>query len=177
MYQKFETNVTLKCIVSGYPQPDITWYKDDQIIEGIKTQTYFIEELTLDSRGVYKCAASNELGNVSSMNIYVKIRGIVITNTLYLHFPGLVQYKVELNFTKQFLQQEIVTPDVRRQVDETFASTDERLNKILTIVKKIFTKFREYILSQLNTHIKSQLSNNNTRFFDMQLVPTNITLV
>ena len=136
--------MTLKCIVSGYPQPDITWFKDGHEVEGVKSQTYFIEELTLESRGLYKCFASNELGNVTSGNIYVKIRGQLVSSWLVCYSSlGLVQYRVEFIFTREFILNEIVTVEIKREIDEgLFAVTDERLNKILNIVKKLLYHFK-----------------------------------
>ena len=76
-YQEYESSVLLSCPVTGYPQPQIMWYKDEVLLEGIRTEEYEIKRLNLDTRGIYHCNATNELGSVKSDNIYVKIRGKV----------------------------------------------------------------------------------------------------
>ena len=72
--------VILSCIVSGYPQPTITWYKNDVLIEGAEAPYYQIRELTLETRGQYYCVAINSLGNKTSNKAYVKIKGDVYYN-------------------------------------------------------------------------------------------------
>ena len=67
--------VILSCIVSGYPQPTISWYKNDVLIEGAEAPYYQIRELTLESRGQFYCVATNSLGTNTSNKAYVKIKG------------------------------------------------------------------------------------------------------
>ena len=63
---------TLNCRVTGKPDPEITWYKDDSIIEAddrheIKLDfdnlcVLMILKTNLDDEGTYKCEAKNECG-------------------------------------------------------------------------------------------------------------------
>jgi hypothetical protein len=149
IYQSLSSNVTLRCIVSGYPQPDVTWYKDGVILEGVKSQLYHIEHLTLESRGLYQCKATNELGSDESDRFYVKIR-------------GLIQYRADLTFNRQFIIQEILSDTSRnkRQNEYNFTATEENLNKIIDLI---------------NRETRNRLSSPGFTYFDMELLPTNIT--
>jgi hypothetical protein len=148
IYQSLSSNVTLRCIVSGYPQPDVTWYKDGVILEGVKSQLYHIEHLTLESRGLYQCKATNELGSDESDRFYVKIR-------------GLIQYRADLTFNRQFIIQEILFDKSRnkRQNEYNFTATEESLNRIIDLV---------------NRETRNRLSSPGFTYFDMELLPINI---
>ena len=74
-YQEFGSTVLLSCPVTGYPQPNIIWFKDDVLLVGAITEDYEIKKLDLNTRGIYQCNASNELGSIASGDIPVKIRG------------------------------------------------------------------------------------------------------
>ena len=66
-------NVTLPCKVAGFPQPVITWYKDDQVIQGEGRQFLEIKEILFEDRGNYTCTAENLLGTARlSFNVTVK---------------------------------------------------------------------------------------------------------
>jgi len=64
-------NLTLTAKVTGKPEPEVKWYKDDKEIKGTfkivmkKTQevcTLTISGVTLQMSGVYKCVATNTAG-------------------------------------------------------------------------------------------------------------------
>lgn len=67
---------TFNCRVSGKPEPEITWYKDDSLIEAgerhvIKMDfdnlcVLMIPKSDLDDEGTYKCEAKNECGQDST---------------------------------------------------------------------------------------------------------------
>ena len=66
-------NVTLPCKVAGYPQPVITWYKDDHVIQGERRQFLKINEIQFEDRGNYTCTAENLLGTARlTFNVTVK---------------------------------------------------------------------------------------------------------
>ena len=66
-------NVTLPCKVAGFPQPVITWYKDDHVIQGEGRQVLEIKEILFEDRGNYTCTAENLLGTARlSFNVTVK---------------------------------------------------------------------------------------------------------
>lgn len=77
--------VRLTCQVVGYPQPEISWYKDDQLIESSRqsiisqdNQFYTLElaSTSLNDSGIYTCTAKNELGSVSCHCSLVVDKGI-----------------------------------------------------------------------------------------------------
>ena len=71
----FNSRISLSVVVGGYPQPSLQWYRNEEIIDGAITSVHVIPELTLDTRGLYYCSASNSLGKNESAKVYVKIRG------------------------------------------------------------------------------------------------------
>ena len=73
----------LSCPVTGYPQPNIIWFKDDVLLDGAITEDYEIKKLDLNTRGIYRCKATNELGSIVSDDMTVKIRGENLTLKLF----------------------------------------------------------------------------------------------
>ncbi len=51
--------VNLTCIASGTPEPNITWYKDDERIPDQRLPFLYLPEFQLDDRGFYHCVAEN----------------------------------------------------------------------------------------------------------------------
>ena len=65
-------SATLSCIVSGFPVPEVSWYKNDQVFAS-RSVTYenrnakfTIESTTEASAGTYRCHAVNEMGEAST---------------------------------------------------------------------------------------------------------------
>lgn len=64
--------VTLSCFVSGFPIPEITWYKDEKafatrlISYENRNAKFTIESTVENSAGVYRCHAVNEMGEAST---------------------------------------------------------------------------------------------------------------
>ena len=77
-YVPLHSQVNLSCVATGNPQPTIQWYHDNKPIDGAVTPLYIIEELNLDTRGRYKCIATNDEGVAKSDSVFVKIKGINI---------------------------------------------------------------------------------------------------
>ncbi|XP_067357392.1 alpha-protein kinase 3 isoform X1 [Channa argus] len=74
-------NVKFTCVVSGYPAPELKWYKDDmemdrycglpkyEIHRNGKTHTLIIYNCTLDDAAIYQASASNTKGIVSCSGV------------------------------------------------------------------------------------------------------------
>ncbi|XP_063053592.1 alpha-protein kinase 3 isoform X3 [Engraulis encrasicolus] len=74
-------NVKFTCVVSGYPAPELTWYKDDveldrycglpkyEIVRNGKTHTLHIYNCTLDDAAIYQASARNSKGIVSCSSV------------------------------------------------------------------------------------------------------------
>ncbi|KAF7224452.1 alpha-protein kinase 3 isoform X2 [Nothobranchius furzeri] len=74
-------NVKFSCVVSGYPVPELKWYKDDmemdrycglpkyEICRKGKTHTLHIYNCTLDDAAIYQVSASNCKGIVSCSGV------------------------------------------------------------------------------------------------------------
>lgn len=74
-------NVKFTCVVSGYPPPELKWYKDDmemdrycglpkyEIRKNGKTHTLHIYKCTLDDAAIYQVSASNSKGIVSCSGV------------------------------------------------------------------------------------------------------------
>ena len=71
---EFLQPLKLACNSNGNPIPTITWYKSNNIILD-KEKTLVIEELDVNDRGYYKCAATNSNGRVESSEFLVNISG------------------------------------------------------------------------------------------------------
>ena len=74
-------NVTLHCNATGYPLPTLSWTKDGSDIRNAlrisfsadKKQLVIIKASQVDS-GVYRCVASNSLGNDTSIAAVVDVQ-------------------------------------------------------------------------------------------------------
>ncbi|XP_056454469.1 alpha-protein kinase 3 isoform X1 [Gadus chalcogrammus] len=74
-------NVKFTCVVTGYPAPELTWYKDDmqmdrycglpkyEINRNGKNHTLQIYNCTLDDAAIYQASASNTKGIVSCSGV------------------------------------------------------------------------------------------------------------
>uniref|UniRef100_A0ABM5FWT8 receptor protein-tyrosine kinase n=1 Tax=Pogona vitticeps TaxID=103695 RepID=A0ABM5FWT8_9SAUR len=83
-------SVSLECHVYGVPEPQISWYKNNEqiqqepgIILGPGSQSLLIERVQEDDAGHYQCVASNLKGTVES-SAYVTIQGISESSNLEL---------------------------------------------------------------------------------------------
>ncbi|XP_021078360.1 vascular endothelial growth factor receptor 1 [Mus pahari] len=74
-------STTLDCQARGVPAPQITWFKNNHkiqqepgIILGPGNSTLFIERVTEEDEGVYRCRATNQKGAVESA-AYITVQG------------------------------------------------------------------------------------------------------
>ena len=71
-----DNDLELNCEVKGHPTPTVTWYHNDKKMEGGKNVEMKLDdegkahlkivELKGDDAGVYKCVATNSVGNAST---------------------------------------------------------------------------------------------------------------
>ena len=59
---KLSENATFYCNASGSPAPQITWYKDANLIDSYVSPALKLQNLTSESHGQYRCRASNIAG-------------------------------------------------------------------------------------------------------------------
>ena len=79
IYERIGSEAILTCIATGVPQPTIMWYKDNVSLPNQVAPFLFIQDLNLDTRGLYMCVATNELDSRNATT-YVKIRGVFMFN-------------------------------------------------------------------------------------------------
>ena len=61
---KLGQDFLLYCNGSGYPEPSISWYKDQSLLSYARGWKLSLHNLTTDSQGQYRCLASNLAGQV-----------------------------------------------------------------------------------------------------------------
>ena len=70
-----ETKITIQCLTSGEPKPNVTWSKDGQkITEGSKYAvqkdgSLLIREAGKQDSGLYTCTSENIVGNDSASTV------------------------------------------------------------------------------------------------------------
>ncbi|XP_017212548.3 uncharacterized protein alpk3b isoform X2 [Danio rerio] len=109
-----ETNVKFSCVVSGYPVPEVTWYKDDiqldrycglpkyEISRDDKTHTLQIYNCSLDDAAIYQASAQNSRGIVSCSGV--------------LEVGTMSEYKIHQNY---FAKLKLRNENRRREQEET----------------------------------------------------------
>ena len=72
------STVSLTCIAGeGYPEPEISWYKDGTKLKSPSTSNSLVfEELQPSNRGFYYCEAANVAGIAKSDTVLVNIQGL-----------------------------------------------------------------------------------------------------
>lgn len=92
-----ESNYTLECIISGEPEPEVTWYKDDIALDSLpesvksslKTSKFMnVRQLTINNAnpdlhsGNYTCLARNQYGEANcSCGILVRSKSKFFSNS------------------------------------------------------------------------------------------------
>lgn len=71
-FVSLKEKVVLSSLIGGVPEPTITWYRNEEIIETEhityenRLTKYIIEETTIETEAEYKCVATNEVGKAET---------------------------------------------------------------------------------------------------------------
>lgn len=73
--------ITMPCDVDGIPKPNVTWYKNAEVVEEGPDKRYRIEEdnslvikkLLISDMGMFQCFAKNDAGE-TSMSTWLKVK-------------------------------------------------------------------------------------------------------
>uniref|UniRef100_A0A3B1JNA0 non-specific serine/threonine protein kinase n=1 Tax=Astyanax mexicanus TaxID=7994 RepID=A0A3B1JNA0_ASTMX len=107
-------NVKFSCVVSGYPVPELTWYKDDmeldrycglpkyEIFRNGKTHTLHIYNCTVEDAAIYQASARNSKGIVSCSGV--------------LEVGSMSEYKIHQRFFAKLKQKADLK---RRELEES----------------------------------------------------------
>ena len=78
MTVKEKETVTLPCEANSFPQPVITWYKDERLIEEDRKHfgknDLILKESEFKDRGFFTCKAENLLG-IAEVSTNVTVKG------------------------------------------------------------------------------------------------------
>lgn len=89
-------NVTLECISSGYPRPEISWFQGEEMIDAYTSTTYYaINDTTTRSiihwthirstdSGIYVCVATNRIGSLADKVQLTVLGKKRISNTIFI---------------------------------------------------------------------------------------------
>ncbi|KAK2842259.1 hypothetical protein Q5P01_012459 [Channa striata] len=112
-------NVKFTCVVSGYPAPELKWYKDDmemdrycglpkyEIHRNGKTHTLIIYNCTLDDAAIYQASASNSKGIVSCSGVLE----VGIMNEYKIHQRFFAKLKQKADKKKKELEEQTKKED------------------------------------------------------------------
>ncbi|XP_050929296.1 LOW QUALITY PROTEIN: alpha-protein kinase 3 [Lates calcarifer] len=112
-------NVKFTCVVSGYPAPELKWYKDDmemdrycglpkyEIRRNGKTHTLHIYNCTLDDAAIYQVSASNSKGIVSCSGVLE----VGTMNEFKIHQRFFAKLKQKAEKKKKDLEDQTKTED------------------------------------------------------------------
>lgn len=70
------SSTILRCAISGFPYPEVTWYHGDDVIDGNTSGVHVmagdlglhIPRVQLSHNGTYTCRATNEAGETSKQD-------------------------------------------------------------------------------------------------------------
>ncbi|XP_062861384.1 titin homolog isoform X2 [Trichomycterus rosablanca] len=119
-----ECNVKFTCVVTGYPIPELTWYKDDmeldrycglpkyEIHRNGKTHTLHIYNCTMDDAAIYQASARNSKGIVSCSGV--------------LEVGTMSEFKIHQRFFAKLKQKADLK---RRELDESRRQVKENVQQ------------------------------------------------
>ncbi|KAK3548878.1 hypothetical protein QTP70_021263 [Hemibagrus guttatus] len=117
-------NVKFTCVVTGYPVPELTWYKDDmeldrycglpkyEIFRNGKIHTLHIYNCTVDDAAIYQVSARNSKGIVSCSGVLEV--GIMSEYKIHQRFFAKLKQKAELK---------------RRELEHSYCQEKERIQQ------------------------------------------------
>ncbi|XP_022610342.1 alpha-protein kinase 3-like [Seriola dumerili] len=127
-------NVKFTCVVSGYPAPELKWYKDDmemdrycglpkyEIGRNGKTHTLHIYNCTLDDAAIYQASASNSKGIVSCSGVLE----VGTMNEYKIHQRFFAKLKQKAEKKKKDLEEQTKKQDKTNTQREKPQKTPER---------------------------------------------------
>ncbi|VDN88397.1 unnamed protein product [Brugia pahangi] len=103
-----ESSAKMCLKVTGYPLPEITWYKDDQMLNEDERHTFYADEdgffaLTIDpvqveDTGRYTCMATNEYGQASTSAFFKVLKG----NFTVIYLPPIFYFLIKNIYYQKF---------------------------------------------------------------------------
>ncbi|XP_022792729.1 immunoglobulin superfamily member 10-like [Stylophora pistillata] len=70
------TNLSLVCLAVGWPRPQLTWTRGDEVLlNQTSNGTYIQQNVTLEDGGIYTCSAKNQFG-IEYRSVKVIVLGI-----------------------------------------------------------------------------------------------------
>uniref|UniRef100_A0A7N8WUJ8 non-specific serine/threonine protein kinase n=1 Tax=Mastacembelus armatus TaxID=205130 RepID=A0A7N8WUJ8_9TELE len=127
-------NVKFTCVVSGYPAPELKWYKDDmemdrycglpkyEIHRNGKMHTLHIYNCTLDDAAIYQVSASNSKGIVSCSGVLE----VGVMNEFKIHQQFFAKLKKKADKKKKELEEQTKKEDKENIQIEKPQTTPER---------------------------------------------------
>ena len=67
------SSVTIKCLASGNPRPEVTWSKVNEVDVVGRGEIMELTKVTRHHEGVYQCTASNGVGNKAVNQINLRV--------------------------------------------------------------------------------------------------------
>uniref|UniRef100_A0A9J2P3W7 Immunoglobulin I-set domain protein n=1 Tax=Ascaris lumbricoides TaxID=6252 RepID=A0A9J2P3W7_ASCLU len=120
-----ESSAKMCLKVTGYPLPDITWYKDDELLHEDERHTFYSDEdgffaLTIDpvrveDTGRYTCMATNEYGQASTSAFFRVLKGthfVILTVLEDANFDLVEKEAAPPAFVNMLKDQEVKEGDV-----------------------------------------------------------------
>ncbi|KAH9520829.1 hypothetical protein DERF_004516 [Dermatophagoides farinae] len=97
-------SIQLECYAFGYPQPSISWRREnnDLLPTGgslYKGNILIIHNITKSDRGTYYCIADNNVGSGARRNVVVEVEFPPIVHVERFHYEQAVSYDINLQCT------------------------------------------------------------------------------
>ncbi|XP_067255643.1 alpha-protein kinase 3 isoform X2 [Chanodichthys erythropterus] len=134
-----DTNVKFSCVISGYPVPEVTWYKDDiqldrycglpkyEISRDDKTHTLQIYNCTLEDAAIYQASAQNSRGIVSCSGVLEV--GTMSEFKIHQNYFAKLKLRNENRRHEQEEQRNIGKENVRAAFEHDRMSSPERAQR------------------------------------------------